>query len=266
MLSLSSGVTLSLPQPVFCLLFIMLSVVTSQLALTAFHKYAVKYKLPFHNEVAGLVFGGISLVYSLLLAFVIVAVWDDYTDLQKNIETEADELNAVVAHTEDLPDSIKANVRQSVYNYCNEVVNNEWEMNSKNKSVQRPNAIRSLRLQLLSANIENKKQEKVLAAINNKLEDLDNLRRERLSHSHSQIPQMVWFSLITGSTMMVLFFFFLNVPSLQLKRIFLGFLVSCMAMCMFLVYSLDHPFNNTSGVSVQSLQDLQTELKGLNYK
>src|SRR5690349_6782039 len=98
-LSLSSAIKITIPQPVVCLLFVAVAVIVSQLALTAFHKWAEKCKLGFHNEVAGIVFGGISLIYSLVLAFVIVAVWDDYTDLEKTIEEEADKLNSILIHT-----------------------------------------------------------------------------------------------------------------------------------------------------------------------
>ncbi len=264
MLSLSTNVMFSLPQPMLCLLFITLSVITSQLALSVFHKCAAKYKLEFHNEVAGIVFGGVSLIYSLVLAFVIVAVWDDYTDLQKIIETEADKLNNIITQTDALPDSIKTNVKQTIYNYCDQVINNEWQMNDRIKAVEKPNAMRGLRQQLLTTDTENKIQQNVLAVIDADLNTLSDLHRERLNHSHSQVPDMVWFILDAGSIMVILFFFFLSVPSLKLKRIYLSFLVSFVAMCMFLVYTLDHPFNDQNGVSNQLYQDIQIQLKSIN--
>ncbi|HEX5153415.1 MAG TPA: DUF4239 domain-containing protein [Parafilimonas sp.] len=262
-LSLSSEIAISVPQYVACILFVTASVIASQLALTLFNKWAARYKLEFHNEVAAIVFGGISLIYSLVLAFVIVAVWDDYTDLEKTIEAEADKLNAIIEHTEALPDSIQASIKQTIYSYCDEVVNNEWQMSAKTKVVEKPNTMRGLRRQLLITDVEDKKEQNVLAVIDNNLSTLDDLRRDRLNHSHSQVPSMVWFILDTGSIMMIVFFFFLSMPSLKLKRIYLSFLVGCMAMCMFLVYTLDHPFNCKNGVSSELYQDIQNELKSL---
>lgn len=260
MLSLTTRVILSLSQPVLCLLFVMLSVIAAQLALSVFHKCAAKYKLEFHNEVAGIVFGGVSLIYSLVLAFVIIAVWDDYTDLQKIIEAEADKLNNIISQTDALPDSIRKNVKQTIYNYCDEVINNEWQMDDKIKAVEKPNAMRDLRQRLLTTDTENKIQQNVLTVLDGDLNTLSDLRRERLNRSHSQVPDMVWFILDAGSLIVVIFFFFLSVPSLKLKRIYLSFLVSFVAMCMFLVYTLDHPFNDKDGVSNQLYQDIQTQL------
>lgn len=264
MLSLSSALTVSIPQPVICLLFVISCVVTSQIALTAFHKWAASFKIEFHNETAAIVFGGISLIYSLVLAFVIVAVWDDYTDLEKTIEAEADKLYAIVEHTEALPDSIRSNIQQTICGYCSEVVNSEWQMSAKARVVEKPNAMRGLRNRLLSIDITGKKERNVLAAIDSDLSTLEDLRRSRLNHAHSQVPSMVWLILDAGAVMMVMFFFFLGMPSLRLKRIYLSFLVSCMAMCMFLVYTLDHPFSCQSGLNGQLYQDVQAQLKNLD--
>lgn len=260
-LSFQSGIATAVPQSVLCILFVSASVIVSQAVLTGFHAWAKKKKLEFHNEVAGIVFGGISLIYSLVLAFVIVAVWDNYTDLEKTIETEADKLNNIISRTDALPCNIRANVKQTIYNYCDEVINNEWRMNGKTKAIEKPNIIRDLRQQLLTTQTGERIQQNILAVIDDNLDTVGDLRRERLSHSHSQIPNMVWFILDAGTIILVIFFFFLSVPSLRLKRIYLSFLVSCMAMCMFLVYTLDHPFNDKNGISSQLFRDIQKELK-----
>lgn len=260
-LSLSSAMAIKFSQPAACLLFIMASVIVSQLALTGFHKWAAKYKLAFHNEVAGIVFGGISLIHSLVLAFVIVAVWDDYTDLEKTIETETDKLNNIIVHADLLPDDIKANISNAIFYYCNEVTGSEWQVCDKSRLIAKPNTMRSLRKQLLITSTDNRIQKNVLSVIDADLNTLGDLRRERLHHSHSQVPDMVWFILDAGSIMLIVFFFFLSVPSLRLKRIYLGFLVSCMAMCMFLVHTLDHPFNSKNSTGYQLFKDVKMQLK-----
>ena len=159
---------------------------------------------------------------------------------------------------------MRANVEQAIYSYCNEVINNEWQMDAKTRIINKPNAIRNLRGRLLTTSVENKKEQNVLAVMDAQLNALDDLRRDRLNHGHSQVPSMVWFILDAGSIMVVAFFFFLSVPSLKLKRIYLTFLVSSMAMCMFLVYTLDHPFSCKSGISSGLYQNLQHQIKNMS--
>lgn len=257
---LPTGFTSSFSQVILCVLFVAVTVIIAQLALSVFNRWATKKQLEYSNEVASIVFGSISLIYSLILAFIIVAVWDDYTDLNKTIEAEADKLNSVMSHSASLPDSLKKNLNRAIYNYCNEVINNEWQMNTTKTFHQSVN-ISNLREQILTTEPQTKMQENIFAVLDADLNTISDLRRERLSHSHSQIPDIVWLILDAGSIMMVIFFFFLKTPSLKLQRIYLSFLASCIAMCMFLVYTLDHPFNDKAGISNQLYQNIQTELK-----
>ena len=257
---LPAGLGSSLSQNTMCVLFIAASVLVSQLLLSAFNAWVRWQKLEFHNEVANTVFGTIGLMYSLILAFVIVAVWDDYKELNKTINAEADKLNNIIVNIVSLPDSIKNDVSKSILIYCNEVITEEWQMKKENFFSQ-SKTIPLLRQEILTIDSQDHIQQNVLSAINTDLSEIADLRRERIRHSYSQVPGMVWNILNVGSIMLITFFFFLQVPSQKLKRIYLGFLVTCMAMCMFLVYMLDHPFNSNGSISKLPYQTIESLLQ-----
>ena len=257
---LPAGLGYSLSQNTMCVLFIAASVLVSQLLLSAFNAWVRWQKLEFHNEVANTVFGTIGLMYSLILAFVIVAVWDDYKELNKTINAEADKLNNIIVNIVSLPDSIKNDVSKSILIYCNEVITEEWQMKKENFFSQ-SKTIPLLRQEILTIDSQDHIQQNVLSAINTDLSEIADLRRERIRHSYSQVPGMVWNILNVGSIMLITFFFFLQVPSQKLKRIYLGFLVTCMAMCMFLVYMLDHPFNSNGSISKLPYQTIESLLQ-----
>ncbi|MDN3550028.1 DUF4239 domain-containing protein [Mucilaginibacter aquaedulcis] len=212
------------------------------------------------NEVAGIMFGGISMIYSLVLAFVIVAVWENYEGLNKTIENETDKINSIMAHTSTLPDSLKTPLNFALYNYCNQVVKQEWRMKAANEQDQ-PSAIPGLRMMLLKHHPADKMQEGVFNVIDLDLSAISDLRRDRLSHNRSQVPPIVWLILKIGSVMLVVFSYFFNVPSQNLKRIYLFFLSSFIGMCMFLLYTLDHPFNGSSAISYLPYNNIIRELK-----
>ena len=44
------------------------------------------------NDVAGFIFAVLGVAYAVLLAFVVIAVWQDYETAQTNVEREAHEL------------------------------------------------------------------------------------------------------------------------------------------------------------------------------
>lgn len=256
-IGLPGGGTLSLPLGVVCILFTIVMVLIAQAGLWLFNLCIRRNKLEQNNEVSGIIFGAIALLYSLILAFVIVAVWEDYNDLDKTIEAETDKLNSI--HTGNLPDNLKEIVGKSIFDYCDQVINKEWQM--QQTRTEYPSAIPVLRQQLLNIQPENEMQEHVFDVVDKDLSSVSDLHRERLAHSRSQMPQLIWQILKAGTVILILFSYFFQVFSLKLKQLYLAFLVTTISMCMFLVYSLDHPFDALEGVSNQPYRDVQQEIK-----
>ena len=249
----------TLPVPAACALFTAGIVILSQVGLWLFHRWPAHVWLAQSNEVAGMVFGAIGIIYSLILAFVIVAVWEDYNNLNKAIQTETDKLNSILAHSSALPDSLRQVVGKSIYNYCDQVIEQEWHMQQTH--VNHPSAIPLLRQELLTVSSENEAQARVFNVIDQDLSSISDQRRNRLLHTHSQMPDLIWYVLKAGTILLILFAYFLQVPSLKLKRIYLGFLVTAISMCMFLIYALDHPFDQQQGVSCEAYRTVQEETK-----
>lgn len=253
-----SDLLITLPAPFACLVFIVVMVLLVQALLWLFNKLGAGKRLEPNNEVAGIIFGAIALVYSLILAFVIVAVWENYNDLEKTIQTETDRLSSILSHTSTMPPQLKKDFGQSIAGYCDKVVNEEWTM--QDTGVDHPSAIPGLRLHLLTTQAHNSIEEKVFDVMDKDLSAVSDLRRERLSHTHSQLPQLIWEILQAGAVIMILFSFFFYVPSARVKRIYLAFLVSSVSMCMFLIYTLDHPFKGPAAVSSQPYKKVQQEV------
>jgi hypothetical protein len=232
----------------------------TQACLSIYNYLNRKTRFPQNNEVAGIMFGAISLIYSLVLAFVIVAVWEDYDKLNQTIETEADKLNGIIAHSSTLPDSVRRPLDSALTSYCKEVIAFEWQMKKTGES-DRASAIPGLRRLLLKLIPQNRLQESIFNVLDNDLSSVTELRRSRLAHSRSQIPEAVWLILKTGSVMLILFSFLFTVPSVALKRVYLFFLSGCIAMCMILVYTLDQPFTGNARVSDEPYSTILTELQ-----
>ncbi|HTE25908.1 bestrophin-like domain [Flavitalea sp.] len=253
----------TIPAGVFCFFFVCIIIVLAQSGLLLFNRFHLQKRLPVNNEVAGIMFGAISLVYSLILAFVIVAVWEDYEDLDKTIESESDKMNSIITHISTMPDSIRIPVRQAMYTYTTNVINNEWTMHS-NDLVTQSSAIPYLRLMLLTRKPKNDLQRNVFVVIDNDLSDITELRRNRLTHNHSQIPDLVWFILKAGTVLLVIFSYFFQLDSIRLKRIYLSFFSGSLAMCLFLIAALDHPFDPRMQISKAPYITIQQALQNDN--
>lgn len=242
------------------LFYTVLFVLAAQAGLSVFNRLGLLQKHAAGNEVTGIFFGAISLIYSLILAFVIVAVWEDYENLDKTIESEADKLNSILSHSVTLPDTTRQRVTSAVFAYCHRIIDDEWKMKHRQEKDQ-PSAIPDMRLMLLKAKPHNQSEQTVFTVIDTDLSNISDLRRSRLNHNTSHVPDLVWLILKSGSVMLVVFSYFFEIASLPVKRIYLFFLASCIAMCMFLVYTLDHPFTGSAMVSITPYEDVLAELK-----
>jgi hypothetical protein len=252
---------LYIPAGLWGAVLVILLVIVAHIGLYFFNNWCKKKNISHNNEVAGIIFGVISLIYSLLVAFVIVAVWENYEDLNSTIEKEADDLNTVLIHSNALPDSLRNPIVASVKDYCTKVVKKEWGIAEDNEHL-RQSAIPSLRQLLFQVQPSSKAEENVLNLLDNKLSEITDLRRERLNHIHSYVPQLVWMILIISSVMLILFSYFLYVESELLRKVFLTFLWAIMGMSLFLMYMLDHPFIGSTQVSKEPYETIVMELGG----
>ena len=239
--------------------FIIYAVLAANLGLYIF-KHLCHGAIEEDNTPAGIFFGTITVLYSLILAFVIIAEWDDFSNLNDTIASEEDKLDSIMVHSSNLPGTIKATIGNSLAAYCHQVINQEWTMQER-KAVEHPSAIPALRHILLTTTPANDLQEHVLKVIDDDLSIISDLRRNRLSHIHSQLPSLIWGILESGAVMLVVFCYFFNVSSIKLQSIYLSSFVCFLAMCLSIIYNLNHPFLPGSGLDNNAYKKILSELQ-----
>src|SRR5215204_1024571 len=81
-----------------------------------------------HYDVAGFIYAVLGVAYAVLLAFVVIAVWQDYNTAQTNVESEANELAGVYFLASQLPESEGRQVQELAQSYARVVVEEEWTL------------------------------------------------------------------------------------------------------------------------------------------
>lgn len=240
-------------------LFVLCATIAANVGLYIFNRLCGTAAREENNTVAGIFFATISVLYSLILAFVIMAEWDDYNGLDRTIASENDKLNSILAHSSYLPDSVKATVAHALSQYCEQVVNQEWTMQERT-AIDHPSAIPALRNMLLTSSPADKIQENVLRVMDEDLSAISDLRRDRLSHTRSQLPPLVWSILEAGAILLIVFCYFFKATSGRLHKVYISLFVCLLFMCLSIVYNLDHPFASGSGLGTTPYQRLLLEL------
>jgi uncharacterized membrane protein YeaQ/YmgE (transglycosylase-associated protein family) len=75
-----------------------------------------------HNDVAGALLAVVTGLYGLVLAFVIVSVWENYRSAQEAVFSEATALAQVVTDSRCFPDTARAPITARVGDYITDVI------------------------------------------------------------------------------------------------------------------------------------------------
>lgn len=190
------------------------------------------------GETGALFFSAISLVYSLIVAFVIVAAWDDYEELRDTVSKEADRLSAIVSDSRLMPDSLRVPIVKEVAAYAQMVADREWTTDQRR--LERPPSLFTMR-SIVSRHMEDQRLRPVLERLSLRIEETADLRRERLSNINNYIPGLVWAMLFTGTILMMVFSYYLETDQPRLQYVWTTMLSAMLGICLFVVYLLDHP-------------------------
>src|SRR5437867_9771379 len=108
------------------------------LALVGLHLVRLKFPHPIrqaNNEVAGFFIAVLGVIYAVLLAFVVVTVWEQFDVATQAVEVEANELAVVYRLALALPDPVGSRLRETSREYARGVIDDDWPAMGERKPV-----------------------------------------------------------------------------------------------------------------------------------
>src|ERR687883_202524 len=79
-----------------------------------------------HNEVAGFLYAVVGVVYAVLLALLVIAVWEQYQKANETVESEASAVAEIAWLAHRLPEPEHHELQEDARAYAQEVVDEEW--------------------------------------------------------------------------------------------------------------------------------------------
>ena len=151
------------------------------------------------NDVAGFIYAVLGVAYAVLLAFVVIAVWQDYETAQTNVDSEAHELAGVYYNASQLPEPERTRIRHLARTYARVVVQEEWPLMKRGKtSPWADSLLRQLRLQILEFDPRTKGEQVLYERGLTQLHDATDARRSRLLEVREGIPNLLWVVIVGG--------------------------------------------------------------------
>src|ERR671911_2689949 len=79
-----------------------------------------------HNDVAGFLYAVVGVVYAVLLALLVIAVWEQYQSAHEAVESEANAVADIAWLAHRLPETERYQLQEHARSYAQEVVDQEW--------------------------------------------------------------------------------------------------------------------------------------------
>src|SRR5919107_3659439 len=81
-----------------------------------------------HNDVAGFIYAALGVIYAVLLALVVITVWEEYQAASETVEQEANATAEIFLLGYELPEPEGTHIQELARSYAEEVVHKEWPL------------------------------------------------------------------------------------------------------------------------------------------
>jgi Protein of unknown function (DUF4239) len=211
-----------------------------------------------HNDVAGFVYATTGVTYAVVLAFVVIAVWENYASTREIADHEASAVGALHRLANGFPAPHRSAAQAALLGYAEVVVAVAWPAMEDGED---PTLETSGALDRMYAVYQ---QPDLVAAVNAQQydESLDQLnevsitRRERVLASHSGLPDVLWLVLIAGGVLVVAFAFLFGVESPYSQAAIMGGLTVTISLLLFVVADAQHPFQGGFAVQPEGMESV----------
>jgi tryptophan-rich sensory protein len=218
-----------------------------------------------NHEVGGFIYNAVGIIYAVLIAFVVFAIWTGQQDTNTKIEMEASDLLDLYYDASVFSDSLKMEIQATIRDYVQRVTKEEWDsMGDGNKDAEATKIFVKLNKMYLSIDANQLINKDVLTEELKKMDEIREYRRHRLLSSRQNMPDILWIVLLASSVIMIVFTFFFSTKNRRHQYVMTAFLVFVCVNVLYLIFVLDHPFTGYHAIKPDAFDQLMTIVR--NFK
>jgi hypothetical protein len=195
------------------------------------------------NDIAGFLYAVLGVLYAVLLAFVVIVVWQDFDEARVIVEHEAGALADVYLLAQDFPELQRRQTQDAVRAYARVVVDEEWRLLERGQESRlASDLLDEIRRTIHSLEARTPKDQVLFEHGIIRSRDLMDNRRLRLHHSQTGIHPALWVVLVGGGAITISFTYFFGLRNTRAHALMIAMLTVMIAGTIFLVRAIDLPF------------------------
>lgn len=243
-------------------IIVLVAVVVSLVGLVLARRVAPPIRLEAHTDVAGYIYAVVGVIYAVILAFVVIAAWEEHQDAQAAVTTEASAVLNLARMANGWPEGDRANVEAALVAYARQVVDVEWPAMSRGDFAPTTDTITVNQLwQALNEAEEAAAAESAsYAAAWLQLEALSEARRNRLLLGQDGLPLPMELVLAVGAIVTVAFTYLFAVDDGRVHALMTASLTLLIALLLLLQYQLVMPFRGVVAIEPTAMELVLAEI------
>jgi hypothetical protein len=215
------------------------------------------------NNVAGFIYAVLGVAYAVLLAFVVIAVWQDYKTAQTTAESEANELAGVYFLASQLPEPQRTRLQDLARRYARVVVEQEWPLMERGQtSPHADSLLRQLRLELLQFDPRTRGEQVLYERGLTDLHDAIDARRSRLLEVREGIPHLLWVVLVISGVLTVSFTYLFGLKSNLAHALMVAALTLLICAILFTIAEFNNPFSGPVEIQPEAFREVLRSFGG----
>jgi hypothetical protein len=216
-----------------------------------------------HNDVAGFIYAALGVIYAVLLALVVIAVWEEYEAASVTVEQEANAAADIFWLAHRLPEPRGTHIQELVRSYAEEVVHREWPLMEQGQtplmSQQRGTPagwtlIDDIRQDIQNFEPRTKGEEQLYAEGLDQVDTLSDARRMRLVAAEEGVPGVLWAVLIFAGIAAIGFTYLFGLENTWAHRLMVLTLAAVIGLVLFTIGALEHPFSGGARIGTGAFE------------
>jgi hypothetical protein len=246
----------------FVIMLFVGALVVSLIGLYFTRKYTSTAILEAHNEEEGFVYAVIGVIYGVLLAFLVLVVWEQYNTANERAENEAAVISALNKDVNCYPDSFKLEFRKALGDYTESMFKEEYPAMARGEYSKKTD-LAYKRIWELFYDLEPKTEKEKFwyPEVISKINELGKSRRLRIMSVEFGIPPFMWVMIIIGAAVTIGYSYLFYTKRFVSQLIMVWFLTATICISLIIVYALDHPFSGIIRVSDEPFRGIMHYFK-----
>ena len=212
-----------------------------------------------HNDVAGFLYAVVGVVYAVLLALLVIAVWEQYQRARETVESEANGVAEVAWLAHRLPEPERHVLQEDARSYAQEVVDEEWPLMEQGlEGVQSVpegwDLLDDMRATLQEFEPSTEAEQELYAEGLDQIQRLGDARRMRIVASKEGLPSVLWAVLVFGAVVAVGFTYLFGLRNTWAHRVMVMSLTAVIALVLFTIWAMEYPFSGGATLDPEAFE------------